>query len=53
VKYIQWCSDAGMGNDDLSKIRIIGPDYTRHKVTYKPHKNIEQQREWVIQDFKS
>jgi len=53
VKYIQWCSAAGMGNDDLSKIRVIGPDYTRHIVTYKLHKNIEQQREWVREDFKS
>ncbi len=53
VKYIQWCSAAGMGNDDLSKIRVIGSDYTKNIVTYKLHKNIEQQREWVREDFKS
>jgi len=51
VKYLQWCANAGMGNDDLSRIKVIGPDYTKHVVTYKMHDNIEQQRQWLIEDF--
>ncbi|MFC1608219.1 DUF362 domain-containing protein, partial [Candidatus Latescibacterota bacterium] len=35
VKYLHWCSDAGMGQDDLAKIKIIGPDYKPHVTTYK------------------
>jgi uncharacterized protein (DUF362 family) len=53
VKYIQWCSTAGMGNDDLSKITVMGPDYRQHIETYKLHPNIEQQREWVLEDYKA
>ena len=51
VKYLQWCADAGMGQDDLSRIKVIGPDYTRHIIKYSPNKNIEQQREWLYEDF--
>ena len=53
IKYVQWCSAAGMGNDDLSKITVMGPDYKQHIQTYKMHKNIEQQREWIIEDYKA
>ena len=53
VKYLQWCSSAGMGNDDLSKIKIIGQDYKPHIIKYKMNDNIEKQREWIHQDYKS
>ena len=53
VKYLQWCAAAGMGNDDLSKINIIGPDYTQHIIKYELDKNIEEQREWIREDYKS
>ncbi|MFC1541354.1 DUF362 domain-containing protein [Candidatus Latescibacterota bacterium] len=53
VKYIQWCSDSGMGNDDLSKITVMGPNFKQHIQTYKLHRNIESQREWVLEDFKA
>ena len=53
VKYLQWCSAAGMGTDDLSKIKIIGPDYKPLIIKYKLHPNIEQQREWLREDYKS
>ena len=52
VKYLQWCANAGMGIDDLSRIKVTGPDYKTHIVKYKLHKNIERQREWIIEDFK-
>jgi uncharacterized protein (DUF362 family) len=53
VKYLQWCSAAGMGRDDLSKIKIIGPDYKPHIIKYKMHENIEKQREWIHDDYKA
>ena len=53
LKYLQWCAAAGMGNDDLLKINIIGPDYTQHIIKYELDKNIEEQREWIREDFKS
>ena len=51
VKYLHWCADAGMGQDDLSNIRVIGPDWKQHITKYKLHKNIEQQREWIGEDY--
>ena len=53
IKYLQWISAAGFGNDDLSKIKIIGPDYKPHIIKYKLHKNIERQRQWISEDYKS
>jgi len=52
VKYLNWCGDAGMGQDNLSEIDIIGPDYTEHITKYKMHDNIEQQLAWVREDYK-
>ena len=52
VKHLKWCGDAGMGKDDLSQIIIIGPDYKQHIMKYKMHDNIEQQLEWVREDYK-
>jgi uncharacterized protein (DUF362 family) len=52
VKYLQWCAAAGMGSDDLSQIKIIGPDYKQHIVKYRLHKNIEEQRAWIREDYR-
>lgn len=52
LKFMHWCADAGLGQDDLSQLKIIGPDYTGHRARYKLHKNIETQREWVRADYK-
>jgi len=51
VKYIQWCSAAGMGVDDISKMKLIGADFRKHITTYTLNQNIEQQREWLREDF--
>lgn len=51
VKYVQWCANAGMGIDDLKKIEIIGPDYTKHIRKYRMRKNFDRQRVWVQEDF--
>jgi uncharacterized protein (DUF362 family) len=52
VKYLQWCAQAGMGQDDLSNITVIGADYKQHIAHYKLNENIEQQREWINEDYK-
>ncbi|MFC1508326.1 DUF362 domain-containing protein [Candidatus Omnitrophota bacterium] len=51
VKHLHWCADAGMGQDNLTKMKIIGPEYKQHITTYKLHQNIEQQREWIHEDY--
>jgi len=47
VGYLNYCAAAGMGQDNLSMIRIIGdanPD--NHIIQYKLHENIETQLTW-------
>ena len=51
LKYLQWCSDAGMGQDDISKITIIGSDYKPHIKKYELNRNIERQIEWIREDY--
>lgn len=51
VKYLQWCAAAGMGKDNLSDINVIGPDYTKHIIKYKPNPNIDEQHEWIEKDY--
>jgi uncharacterized protein (DUF362 family) len=46
IGYLQWCARAGMGQDDLAKIKIIGPDIEPYRLPYKLHENIERQLEW-------
>jgi uncharacterized protein (DUF362 family) len=50
VMYLRWCGQAGMGQDDRSKIEIIGPDPAKYVKVYKMHKNIAQQLAWVAED---
>jgi len=49
LMYLQWCSNAGMGEDDISKMNIIGPDYKKHIKEYKLNENIEIQRDWIYE----
>ena len=49
LMYLKWCSNAGMGEDDLSKLKILGPDYKNHIKKYKLNENIEIQREWIYE----
>ncbi len=51
IKYLQFCSAAGMGVDDISKMNLIGGNYRNHISTYTLNKNIDQQREWLHEDF--
>lgn len=52
IKYLNWCGEARMGEDDLSKIRINGPDYKKYVVKYKLNKTADQQRAWIYEDAK-
>ena len=47
MKYLEWCGDAGMGNFDLSRIRVNGPNYKRHIIKYKMNKNFDWQVSWI------
>jgi len=46
VGYLTYCADAGMGQSDLDKITITGPDIRNHIIPYKLHENIEKQLAW-------
>ncbi|MCE5251952.1 DUF362 domain-containing protein [bacterium] len=46
VGYLQWCSDAGLGQGNREKIEILGPDIERHIIPYRMHDNIEWQLKW-------
>ena len=51
MKYLEWCGQAGMGNFDLSKISVDGPDYKDHIIKYKLPKNIENSIGWIHENF--
>ena len=52
VRYLKWCGDAVMGEADLGKMDILGPDYRKHIVKYKRHDNYEGQIAWIFEDTK-
>jgi uncharacterized protein (DUF362 family) len=51
MKYLQWCSEAQMGSDDLERNTIIGPDWRPHILKYKLKSNIASQRQWIREDY--
>jgi uncharacterized protein (DUF362 family) len=46
VGYLNYCTDAGMGEGDLSKIDIMGEPLKDHIRPYKLNDNIEKQLVW-------
>ena len=52
MKYLEWCGEAGMGNFDLEKIKVEGPDYKKFIRKYKPSPYIAQQIAWIDRNFK-
>lgn len=46
VGYLQWCSHAGLGQGDRTKIQIIGPDPAKHTITYLLHEKVDKQYAW-------
>ncbi|MEI7729921.1 MAG: DUF362 domain-containing protein [Verrucomicrobiota bacterium] len=53
VGYLNFCGQAGMGETDLAKIEILGPNLKDHIKPYKLAKNIEQQLIWMTPVKKS
>jgi uncharacterized protein (DUF362 family) len=51
MKYLEWCSNAGMGNFDLSRIKVNGPDYTKHIIKYKMNRSFDGQVAWINENF--
>jgi len=51
MKYLDWCGQAGMGNFDLEKIKVNGPDWKKHVIKYKMNKNFDWQVAWIHEDF--
>jgi len=47
VGYLTYCSRAGMGQYDLSKIEILGPALKDHIKTYKLASSIDKQLIWM------
>jgi len=50
IKYLQWCGRAGMGEYDLSKIKVLGPDWRKHIVKYRLNKTADEQRAWIYEN---
>jgi len=46
IGYLQYCAEAGLGQGDRSKIKIIGPNPRDHVIKYKLHENINWQLTW-------
>jgi uncharacterized protein (DUF362 family) len=46
VGYLNFCADAKMGEADLAKLQILGPDLKQHIKSYKLADNAEQQLVW-------
>ena len=46
VGYLTYCARSGLGQGDLSRINIIGPDPRNHIIVYRLHNNIEGQLNW-------
>jgi len=51
IKYLQFCSAAGMGTDDISRMNLIGEDYRNHISAYALNDNIDRQLEWLHEDY--
>ncbi len=52
LKYLVWCGNAGMGNDNLANIRVEGPDYRPYIMKYEIG-NYEKQRQWILDDLEA
>jgi len=46
IGYLNYCAQAGMGQSDLGRIKIIGPNPAQHVKRYKLHKDFERQMIW-------
>jgi len=49
VAYLRYMAAAGLGQGNIEKINILGPDIKPHVISYKLHENIEWQYEWMYE----
>jgi uncharacterized protein (DUF362 family) len=47
VGYLQYCSQIGLGQYDLSKIDVIGADLAAVRKPYRMHRDVERELEWM------
>jgi len=47
IGYLNYCADAGLGQGDRSKIRVIGADPEKLARRYRLHDNIDWQLKWM------
>lgn len=47
LPYLKWCGDAGLGNFDLDRIKVSGPDPSPFIKKYKLHETFETQVKWI------
>ena len=47
IGYLTFCSEAGMGQYDLSKIDVIGEKVASHIKPYKMSRNFDKQTQWM------
>ena len=47
VGYLNYCSQAGLGETDLKRIEVVVEPIARHVKTYKLANNVEQQLQWM------
>jgi uncharacterized protein (DUF362 family) len=45
--YLNYCTEAGMGVGDFSRIDVIGETVADHVKTYRLHDNVEKQLNWL------
>lgn len=46
IGFLQWCANAGFGQGNKEKIKIIGPDPSKYVIKYKMNENIDWQLGW-------
>jgi uncharacterized protein (DUF362 family) len=51
MKYLEFSSDAGMGNFDMQKIRVNGPDWKSKIIQYKLNSSVKNQTAWIDRNF--
>jgi uncharacterized protein (DUF362 family) len=51
MKYLEWCSAAGMGTWDINNITVNGPNPKDLAIKYKLHSTVEKQVAWIHENF--
>jgi uncharacterized protein (DUF362 family) len=46
VGYLQWCSNAGIGQGEREMIKVLGPDTKDYSINYRRHDRIDWQLGW-------